>query len=123
MSIPSDPGGSGSDDLFLTSTNEMKNTGITLTSDANSLSSDMEYFWTTFESAVNTLPTCIQGILSDFEKQQKKLYATQIQNRLKLAKALGDSADLIEAVDKCCATSFTDLTLANVSLNNLLPGQ
>jgi len=122
MSIPGDPGG-GSDDLFLTSTNEMKSTGSTLAIDANSLSSDMDYFWSTFEGARTTLPVCIQSILSQFETTQKKLYATQIQHRLGLAKALGDSTTLIEAVDKCCAASFTDPTLANVSLNNLLPGQ
>jgi hypothetical protein len=101
----------------------MKDTGTTLAIDANSLSSDMEYFWSTFESARNALPTCIQHILSQFETKQKTLYATQVQNRLALAKALGNSTTLIEAVDKCCASSFTDLTLANVSLTNLLPGQ
>lgn len=122
MSIPVDPGG-GSDDLFLTSITEMKSTGTTLNSDATTLSGDMDYFWSTFESARSTLPTCIQHILSQFETKQKKLYATQIQNRQRLAKALGDSTTLIEAVDKCCETSFTDLTLANVSLTNLLPGQ
>ncbi|HVU70762.1 MAG TPA: hypothetical protein VHD63_26795, partial [Ktedonobacteraceae bacterium] len=115
--------GGGSDDLFLTSLTEMKSTGTTLNGDATTLSGDMDYFWSTFESARSTLPPCIQHILSQFETKQKKLYATQIQNRQRLAKALGDSTTLIEAVDKCCETSFTDLTLANVSLTNLLPGQ
>lgn len=117
-----DPGGGGDDGLFVASKQAMNSTGSTLSIDASGLQSDMSTFWSLFDSAVGSLPACLEQTLRDYEQAHKTPYQQCVQHRLDLAQALQDSGDLTEAVDKACAAAFTDPTLANVSLTNLLSG-
>jgi hypothetical protein len=123
MSIPVDPPDPTVEATFTANVQTMRQTGHTLEKDANSLQSDIDYFWqNTFAQGFSNLPACLQATLTQFTNQQNPIYAQLIAERIKLAQSLETASDLIEAVDKACAISFTDPTLSASQLNNLLPG-
>jgi hypothetical protein len=123
MSIPVDPPDPTAEATFIANVQTMQQTGYTLEGDANSLQSDMDAFWQyTFAQGFSSLPACLQATLTQFTNQQNPIYKQLIAERIKLAQSLETAGDLIEAVDKAMATSFTDPTLSASQLNNLLPG-